>query len=68
MSHRPTPWHCALDWLGKSVVALVAVVGLLYVSAYTTGFPNLPDPDKQWRKDHGKHHPKEHCARELQGL
>lgn len=60
MSHLPppnnTPLHCALDWLGKSVVALLMTLGLLYGSAYTIGWPSLPDPDRQWRNVHNTPH------------
>jgi hypothetical protein len=67
MSHlkdsSATQLHCILDWLGKSVVALLMTVGLLYGSAYTLGWPNLPDPDKHWRRDHGPQ-PKHVCPRD----
>lgn len=70
MGHLTPPnnstMHCVLDWLGRSVVALLMTVGVLYASAYTLGWPNLPDPDKQWRKDRGLHVP-DRCHRHREG-
>lgn len=50
-----SPLHSALDMLGRSVVALLMVIGLLYASAYTTGWPNLPDPDRKHRREMQRH-------------
>lgn len=53
--------HCVFDWLGKTVVLLGVLVGILYASAYATGWPNLPDPDKQYRKRHGEQRQRFDC-------
>lgn len=46
--------HCAFDWLGKIAATLLTAVGLLYGSSYLTGWPDLPDPDTQYRRHHGE--------------
>lgn len=42
--------HCWLDRLGKATLFLVALLGMLYASAYMFGWPDLPDPDRSHRE------------------
>lgn len=31
MTHKATRMHCTLDWLGKAVVALLVLVGVIHI-------------------------------------
>lgn len=41
-----SPWHCALDWLGKTAAALLVIAVVLYGSTRALGRPEAAVTDR----------------------